>query len=122
MALALRPIEAADVPEAGRICHDAFKAIATEHNYPPDFPNPEIAIGLLSELSVDPGFYGIVAEADGRIVGSNFLDERSPIAGLGPITVDPTVQNQGVGTALMTLMTVGLYNEPQGAYLPSILF
>ncbi len=77
MALALRPIEAADVPEAGRICHDAFKAIATEHNYPPDFPNPEIAIGLLSELSVDPGFYGIVAEADGRIVGSNFLDERS---------------------------------------------
>jgi hypothetical protein len=22
----------------------------------------------------------------------------------------------------MTLMTIGLYNEPQGAYLPSILF
>ena len=25
-------------------------------------------------------------------------------------------------TQVMTLMTVGLYNEPAGAYLPSILF
>ena len=34
MALALRPIEPADVPEAGRICHEAFTAIAAEHNFP----------------------------------------------------------------------------------------
>ena len=48
-----------------------------------------------------PSFYGIVAERDGTIIGSNFLDERSAIAGLGPITVDPAVQNQGVGRRLM---------------------
>src|SRR6516162_7981272 len=48
-----------------------------------------------------PGFYGVVAEQDGRILGSNFLDERSPIAGLGPITVDPTAQNGGIGRRLM---------------------
>ena len=35
-----------------------------------------------------PGFYGVVAESDGRIIGSNCLDERSPIAGVGPITVE----------------------------------
>lgn len=48
-----------------------------------------------------PGFFGVVAEQDGRIVGSNFLDERSPIAGVGPITVDPAVQNSGIGRRLM---------------------
>jgi hypothetical protein len=48
-----------------------------------------------------PGFYCVVAEVDGRIVGSNCLDERSPIAGVGPITVDPNVQNRGIGRRLM---------------------
>jgi hypothetical protein len=48
-----------------------------------------------------PGFYGVVAERDGKVIGSNFLDERTTIVGIGPITVDPTVQNQGVGRRLM---------------------
>ena len=52
-------------------------------------------------MLANPGFYGIVAERDGRIVGSNFADQRSSIAGIGPITVDPEVQNQGVGRSLM---------------------
>ena len=43
----------------------------------------------------------MVAEIDGRIVGSNFLDERDPIRGVGPITVDPEGQNSGVGRKLM---------------------
>lgn len=46
-------------------------------------------------------FFGVVAEADGRIVGSNFLDERNSISGVGPLTVDPDAQNDGVGRALM---------------------
>jgi len=49
----------------------------------------------------NPGFYCVVAESEGRIVGSNCLDERAAIAGVGPITVDPNVQNRGVGRALM---------------------
>ena len=73
MAISLRSIEPADVPEAGRICHDAFKAIAGQHNFPPDFPEPDVAINLLSRLTGNPGFYGVVAEQDGRIVGSNFV-------------------------------------------------
>ena len=35
------------------------------------------------------------------MVGSNFLDERCPIAGLGPITVDPAAQDAGVGRLLV---------------------
>ena len=48
-----------------------------------------------------PGFYAVVAEFQGKIVGSNCLDERTPIAGVGPITVDPSVQNQTIGRRLM---------------------
>jgi hypothetical protein len=47
------------------------------------------------------GFFGVVAEDAGKIVGSNFLDERNSISGVGPITVDPNVQNKGIGAALM---------------------
>ena len=104
MALNLRPITPEDVPEAGRILHDAFRAIASEHNFLPDFPNTDISTAVIAQLVEHPQFHGVVAEQDGRVVGSNFVDERSPIIGLGPITVDPAVQNSGVGTALMTYM------------------
>ena len=43
----------------------------------------------------------MVAELEGRIVGSNFIDERSTVAGIGPITVDPAVQNRAIGRLLM---------------------
>jgi hypothetical protein len=56
---------------------------------------------LLSKLIADPRFYGLVAEIDHEVVGNNFMDERSAIAGIGPITIDPTVQNRGIGRALM---------------------
>ncbi len=45
--------------------------------------------------------HSVVAEIDGRVVGSNFLWEESAIAGVGPITVDPELQNAGVGHRLM---------------------
>ncbi len=46
-------------------------------------------------------FYCVVAEQNGRLIGSNCLDLRSVIAGLGPITIDPAVQNSGIGRSLM---------------------
>jgi predicted N-acetyltransferase YhbS len=90
-----------DAKECGRICHDAFAAIANYHRFPPDFPSVDIAVGAVSGLIAHPGFFTVVAEEDGRIVGSNFLDERSMIRGVGPITVDPDVQNRRIGLALM---------------------
>jgi len=99
--IVLRRGTAADAGACGTICYEAFRAVCTAHNFPPDFPSPEVASGLLSSLLAHPGFYAVVAEADGRVVGSNFLDERSVIAGLGPITVDPNAQNSGIGARLM---------------------
>ena len=101
MNVTLRPGTAADAERCGEICYNAFKAVAEQHNFPPDFPSQEGARGLLARLLANPGFYSVVAEVDSTIVGSNFVDERSTMAGLGPITVDPAVQNRAVGRQLM---------------------
>jgi GNAT superfamily N-acetyltransferase len=99
--LKLRPGTPEDAQTCGRICYEAFGTLAREHNFPPDFPAPEVAAGLLSMMLGHPGFYSVVAEVNGKVVGSNFLDERSAIPGVGPITVDPAVQNHAVGRVLM---------------------
>ncbi|MGQ0736643.1 MAG: GNAT family N-acetyltransferase [Acidobacteriota bacterium] len=101
MNVTLRPGRAEDAQRCGAICYEAFKTIAEQHNFPPDFPSPEVVSGLLAGLIAHPGFHAVVAELDGRIIGSNFLDERSSVAGIGPITVDPAVQNRAVGRLLM---------------------
>jgi predicted N-acetyltransferase YhbS len=97
----LRRATPGDAAACGRICYDAFSAINDAHAYPREFPSAEITVGLLRMLLEHPGFYSVVAERDGAIIGSNFLDERSTIVGIGPISVDPLVQNQGVGRRLM---------------------
>jgi GNAT superfamily N-acetyltransferase len=90
-----------DAGVCGQICYNAFSTINATHNFPCDFPGPEAAIGLLSMMFSTPGIYCVVAEDNGRIVGSNAIDERSVIGGVGPITIDPGAQNLGVGRKLM---------------------
>src|SRR5579872_4235762 len=90
-----------DAATCGPICYQAFYDINTAHNFPADLPSPEVATELLSMMFSHPGFYCVVAESGGRIIGSNCLDERSPIAGVGPITVETGAQNAGVGRKLM---------------------
>jgi N-acetylglutamate synthase-like GNAT family acetyltransferase len=99
--LRIRPGRSDDATACGTICYQAFKTIAEMHNFTPDFPSVDMAIGVMSSLLSHPRFYSVVAEVDGRILGSNFLDERNAIAGLGPITVDPTVQDRSIGRQLM---------------------
>ena len=90
-----------DGPTCGQICYEAFSAISTAHGFPSDFPGAEATTGLLSRMFSSPGLYCVVAESGGRIVGSNILDERSVIRGVGPITIDPGAQDLGVGRKLM---------------------
>jgi GNAT superfamily N-acetyltransferase len=97
----IRVATADDAAVAGKICFDAFTAISSAHNFPPDLPAVEAGIGVLSALFSTPGFYCVVAEVGGRIVGSNCLDERAIVHGVGPITIDPSAQNLGVGRKLM---------------------
>ena len=97
----IRTATPADAPVAGQICYDAFTTINTTHNFPADFPSPEVCVGILTMMFSSPNFYAVVAESEGRVVGSNVLYEGSIIHGVGPITIDPTVQNLGVGRKLM---------------------
>jgi len=97
----IRPATAADSAPCGDICYQAFLTLSARHGFPCDFPAPEIAAGVMATLFSHADFYCVVAESGGRIVGSNCLDERSLIAGIGPITVDPDAQNLGVGRKLM---------------------
>jgi N-acetylglutamate synthase-like GNAT family acetyltransferase len=101
MNIVLRRGRPEDAQRGGLICYEAFKVIAEEHNFPPDVPSADAASGLLSSLLARADIYSVVAEIDGRVVGTNFLWESSLIAGVGPITVDPKLQNGQVGKQLM---------------------
>src|SRR5215218_8432375 len=93
-----------DGKSGGKSCRPAiaaFAAIAGRHDFPPDFPSLEPADALITTLLSREDIYSAVAEIDGCVVGSNFLWETGPIAGVGPITVDPSVQDSAVGRRLM---------------------
>jgi GNAT superfamily N-acetyltransferase len=97
----LREVQQDDIKECARICFEAFGGIDAHHRFPPDFPSVEFTEGLMQAFVGAPGIWGVVADVEGRIVGSNFLHEGDPIAGVGPISVDPDHQGGGVGRRLM---------------------
>jgi predicted N-acetyltransferase YhbS len=97
----LRAGSTADAQACSEICYSAFKTISEQHGFPPDFAAPEVAQGTMSMLFSHPDVYSVVAEVAGQIVGSNFLWEESAIAGVGPITVSPHIQNATIGRRLM---------------------
>jgi N-acetylglutamate synthase-like GNAT family acetyltransferase len=101
----VRRATVADVDACAHICYDAFTAISNRHGFPPDFPSSDAANHVLTFMFSHPGFYCVVAELDGELVGSNCLDERSmSIAGVGPITVAPAAQNRTIGRTLMQVV------------------
>jgi len=97
----IRRATPSDVNACARIAYEAFGKLAAFHNFPPDFPSVEAPIAVFGSMFAHPGFYCVVAEQGGTIIGSNCLDERCSIAGIGPITVDPDVQNRNAGRQLM---------------------
>ena len=68
----VRTAQPEDAPASGQICYNAFSTINATHGFPCDFPASEAATGVLSMMFANPGFYCVVAESDGRIIGSNF--------------------------------------------------
>jgi predicted N-acetyltransferase YhbS len=107
----IRRAQPEDARTCGEICYGAFEKINGEHGFPPELPSPDIAINLLSRMFSHSGYFCVVAEVEGRVVGSNCLDQREAIAGIGPITVDPGMQNGGVGRKLMDAVLVACRSE-----------
>jgi len=101
MTLTFRRATVDDAGLLGTICYEAFKNIAEKHNFPADFGGPEQSIGLMTMLLSRPDAYNIAAEMDGKLVASNFLWEGNSVSAVGPITVDPEVQDSSIGRKLM---------------------
>jgi GNAT superfamily N-acetyltransferase len=101
MTLTFRKATIDDAQPLGTICYEAFKNIAEKHNFPADFGSPEHSVGLMTMLLSRPDAYNIAAEIDGKLVASNFLWEGNSVSAVGPITVDPQVQDSSIGRKLM---------------------
>ena len=101
MRVLLRRATEADAAACGRICYEAFSAIASDHRFPVDWHSEEMALRVIEARLVHRQTYGIVAEADGSIVGSAFLKEYRPVGAIGPVTVSPRVQGGRVGRLMM---------------------
>ena len=102
MSLIVRPIEQADAEVCGKIGYQAHKAISSAHGYPSEQPSIEFAVGMIKTLLANRNSWGVLAERDGRILGSIFLHvfPPSPVSAIGPLTVEPSAEG-GIGRALM---------------------
>jgi GNAT superfamily N-acetyltransferase len=101
MPTSIRDVLPADADECGRIIYTSFQTLADRHGFPRDFPSVEVARRVAAMLIDHPSVQGVVAEEGEQVVGCNFIDLRPPVAGIGPIAVDPETQDRGVGRALM---------------------
>lgn len=101
MAIELKKLAEEDIPRCGEVMYEAFRDIAEQHNFPPDFPNADVAAGVLGMMQQSPGFEAAAAVEDAEIIGSIFLSRRSRVGGISVLTVDPKSQNRRVGRQLM---------------------
>jgi GNAT superfamily N-acetyltransferase len=75
--------------------------VASAHQFPVDWRSEELAVQVIVARLAHSRTYGVVAEAEGRIVGSAFLKEYSPVGAIGPVTVTPRLQGGRVGRLMM---------------------
>ena len=95
-----RPV-AANTVALGDICYRAFKDISDKHGFPTDFTTVEFAQMVVSGCIANEHGYAVAAKADGAFAGSNFFTFTDEVAGVGPISVDPERQGDGIGRLLM---------------------
>ena len=107
LAIRIRPEVPDDVDEINLLVGAAFSLAA--HSAPPvRAGGPPGEVDLLQWLREDEGWLpdlSLVAVSEGRIVGHvvctrAFVDD-APALALGPVSVHPELQGQGVGTALV---------------------
>jgi predicted N-acetyltransferase YhbS len=123
MTTRIRTMTQADTNECACICYKAFNAIAARHNFPSDFRSVQNAHDLVTALQSHPQYFSVVAESDGRLIGSNFLDERSAIFSVGPVSVATDAQDGRAGRALMqAVMDRSVQRQAMGVRLVQVAY
>jgi hypothetical protein len=74
MSVSIRRATPTDTPVCGPILFSAFKSLAEYHRLPLDIASVEVRSMITSMLIGHSKFYGVVAEENGRVFGSNFID------------------------------------------------
>ena len=113
MSLVIRPINYNDAKNCGKIGYQAHKTISSAHGYPSEQPSEEFGIGLIRSLLENPNSWGVLAERQGKTLGSIFLHKfpPSPVAVIGPLTVHPSAEGGGVGRMLMDAALTQAYEQ-----------
>lgn len=99
--LEIRQLEFEDLPRVGEILYYAFNRVFSEHGHPPPVPSVASGESLARAYAEYEPEASWVALLDGLIVASAFTHPRGETAGIGPVTVDPDHQGQGIGRRLM---------------------
>lgn len=100
MSLTLRPAKQEEAGKLSKICFDAFEEVGNRYGVPNDIPDQHTSDQLFEFLLGAPLFRSVVAEQDGRLIGSAFLS-LGEIGGIGPVTVATDVQNVSAGRRMM---------------------
>ena len=115
-SIIVRPLERQELPEADRVFRLAFGTAA-------GLPDPLQMFGdanYMHRWSLPTGKV-FAAEAEGRIVGTNFLSRWGCLGTFGPLTVHPDYWNQGVASKLMeiTLSQFAAWETPTVSFFTS---
>jgi len=95
--ITVRPAQPSDLQAGAPLIYEGFKAAADRHGFEPDFPSVEIAASMTKIFLNHPQIFGVAAEVEGKLAGLGFLQERNEIRSIGPVVVDPQLQNRGIG-------------------------
>lgn len=104
MIVSIRQAKEADINACAQAMYSAFLAIDKRHHFSSYFTDLDHARMVAQNLITGDNIYGLVAEADGRIVGSAFMNETRPTRAVGPVSIHPNFQNRGIGRKLMDML------------------
>jgi len=97
MRIRTRPLEERDIAEADRIMRLAFGTFFGLPDPMTIFGDSDIAY---TRFRAAPDS-ALAAEADSRLVGSNFITQWGSFGFFGPLSVEPQLWNQGVAQCLL---------------------
>jgi predicted N-acetyltransferase YhbS len=101
MTITIRPATESDSHACGDAMYVAFRTVDQRHGFPSYFTDRNHAQQAAHSLITADYVYALVAEGNGRILGSAFMNEKRPIHAIGPVSVHPDVQTRGIGRKFM---------------------